>query len=334
MKKNKTALITGITGQDGSFLTRLLLEKGYEFYGLKREGSGSDNFTNFNILGIDSNSIKMLHLKEIEAIKDEIDEVYNLGAQSSVAVSWVDPVGTYESNVVQFVNLLEVFKNTKVKILQASSAEIFEPGSNGIINEDSEISPRNPYAVSKYAAHKHVQLLRESANLFVSNAILFNHESELRPEKFVTRKITKHVAMYSKGKKQILEVGNIMAERDWGYAGEFVEGMWSILQHNKADDFIIATGQKTSVKQFIEFAFNTIDIKILWEGEDIETKGYHSETKELLVQVNSEFFRPLDQNVIVGDCSKSINELGWNAKILARDIAKMMVQFDIKLLKF
>jgi GDPmannose 4,6-dehydratase len=322
----KQALITGITGQDGTFLTKLLLEKGYQVYGVVRSSS---NFENFKILGINERNITKINFDQIRGIIDDNFEIYNFAAQSGVAVSWEKPEETFEANLTMYVNLLEQVKHKKVKILQASSAEIFEP-SKEPITETSVINPKNPYAISKYAAHKYGQVLRETNKMNITNAILFNHESELRGKDFLSKKICKHVAKVSKGSKEILEVGNLDAIRDWGFAGEYVEIMHKLLENSLYDDFIIATGSSNSVKSFIEIAYNYIGINLIWKGRGIDTQAYDSLNNELKLKINPQFFRPNDSKNLIGNSSKLQDSLGFKLNSNLQSVVKRMVGFEIE----
>lgn len=333
MSDNKKALITGITGQDGAFLTKLLLAQGFEVIGLLSGIPERDIFVNFPKLGLDENKVKKVYFEDLASYKDEIDHVYNLTGQSSVGESWKNPTITYEVNLINYSKLLDIFRGTKARILQACSAEMYDDSNTNKVNEDSVVNPSNPYAISKYASYKHGQLLRKSDNMFISNAILFNHESELRPPEFVTRKITLAAANWAIGNKNILEVGNINAERDWGYASEYVEAMYKILNHTKPDDFIISTGEKTSVRRFIELAFEHVGVNISWQGEGLNEQGTDSATAEVVVKINSEFFRPIDKDAMIGNSSKIERELGWKAKIKAESLVKQMIDNDLNVLK-
>lgn len=333
MSDRKTALITGITGQDGAFLTKLLLSEGFEVMGLLSGIPERDIFVNFPKLGLDENKVKKVSFEELSSYKDKIDHIYNLTGQSSVGESWKNPSITYEVNLINYSKLLDIFRGTKTRILQACSAEMYDDSIADKVNEVSIINPSNPYAISKYSSYRHGQLLRKSDNMFISNAILFNHESELRPTEFVTRKITLAAANWAVGNKIILQVGNINAERDWGYAGEYVESMYKILCHDTADDFIISTGEKISVRKFIELAFEHIGVNISWHGEGLNEQGTDSATGEVAVKINPEFFRPIDKDAMVGDSSKIERELGWKAKIKSDKLVMQMVDSDIQILK-
>lgn len=259
-KSNKKAIITGITGQDGSYLTRFLLNKNYKIYGVITGLPGRDNFGNFKKLGISENAIQKVTIEDLDKVIADGDEIYNLAGQSSVGMSWSQPGETFEVNVNRYIRLLEICKNFKVKILQASSGEMY--GDLSIpAREDMEMHPNNPYSLSKYTSYKYGQMMRETYNIWISNAILFNHESPLRDSKFVTRKIIDAASKIKKGELDSLELGNIEVERDWGFAEEYVGAMWRILQHDKPIDVNVATGVTITLKTFIKYVFEYYDIK-------------------------------------------------------------------------
>jgi len=319
------ALITGITGQDGYYLTKLLLSKDYEVHGLIRRTSTFNTdrideliaeYTSQGQLKLyysdllDSSSLNNL----INSIKP--NEIYNLAAQSHVAVSFKNPVYTSQVGTLGSVSLLEAIRNLdyKVKYYQASSSEMYGGELDIILNENSKLEPKSPYAASKVFAHHMTQIYRDSYNLFCSNGILFNHESPLRGETFVTRKITRAVGRNYKGIQKSLILGNLEAQRDWGFSGDYVEAMWMILQADRPDDWVVATGEKHSVKEFLKIAFEYVNLDF-----------------EKYVKVSEKYFRPNEVDYLLGDASKIINELGWKPKTDFNTLVKMMVDHDIEL---
>lgn len=336
----KKAFITGITGQDGPFLAKLLLEKGYEVYGGVRRAS-TPNMRNLEFLGIDK-AVKLVEIDLIEysnlykiitTIKP--DEFYNLAAQSFVGSSFELPILTTNINSLGVAYILDIIKtfSPKTKFYQASTSEMFGKIKEPIQNEETPFYPRSPYGVSKVYSHWLTVNYRESHGLFATSGILFNHESELRGPHFVTRKITLHVAKVSKGSTEVLELGNLDASRDWGYAKEYVEGMYLMLQADKPDTFVLATGKTTSVRKFVEAAYKVIGIDVRWEGEGLDEKGYNTKDGALLVQVNSDFYRPAEVDVLLGDASKAKEILGWEPKVSMSELAEIMVKNDIVLLR-
>ncbi|MDP4008218.1 MAG: GDP-mannose 4,6-dehydratase [Candidatus Peregrinibacteria bacterium] len=335
----KKAFITGITGQDGPFLAKLLLEKGYEVYGGVRRAS-TPNMRNLEFLGIDKD-VKLIEIDLIEysnlykiitTIKP--DEFYNLAAQSFVGSSFELPILTTNINSLGVAYILDIIKtfSPQTKFYQASTSEMFGKIKEPMQNEETPFYPRSPYGVSKVYAHWLTVNYRESYGLFATSGILFNHESELRGPQFVTRKITRHVANVSNGSTEILELGNLNASRDWGYAKEYVEGMYLMLQADKPDTFVLATGKTTSVRDFVESAYKVIGIDIRWDGAALKEKGYDKKSDKLLIQVNPEFYRPAEVDVLLGNASKAKNILGWEPKIGVIELADIMVKNDINLL--
>ena len=333
----KKVFISGISGQDGAWLAKLLLGKGYKVYGGVRnihkfvnwrlqytETLNSIHFINFDLS--DSISIENC-IKEIMP-----DEFYNLAAQSSVAESFISPIETSQVDGLSVLHILEAIKkfSPHTKFFQASSSEIF---GNPLISpqtEDTPIQPVNPYAVAKSYAHWMNLNYRNTFGLFCVNGILFGHESELRSEEFLTRKVSLHVANWFKGNKSVLEVGNIDSEKDWGYAQEYVEGMYLSLQANSPEDYIFATGQKTKVRNFIDASFGVINISLKWEGEAEEAKAYDSKTGELLVQINPKFYRPIEIKSACGNPAKAKDKLNWSPSIDYKKISEIMVSRDIE----
>ena len=333
----KVALITGIRGQDGAYLAKLLLEKGYEVYGADRR-SGEGGFWRLKELGIEKD-VKIVYmdlleftniLRTIEKIKP--DEIYNLAAQSFVAASFEQPILTSDINSLGTLRLLEVIRTVKpdTKFYQASTSEMFGKVKTLPLNEDSYFYPRSPYAVSKLFAHWITVNYREAYNIFACSGILFNHESPLRGTEFITRKVSLAVARIKYGKQDKLVVGNLDAKRDWGYAPEYVYGMYLMLQNDKPDDFVLATGESHSVREFIEEAFRVAGFEIYWEGKGLEEKGRDAKTGKVLVEVSPEFYRPAEVDVLVGDYSKAKRILGWEPKTTFKELVRIMVEEDMR----
>ena len=333
----KVALITGIRGQDGAYLAKLLLEKGYEVYGADRR-SGEGGFWRLRELGIEKD-VKVVYmdlleftniLRIIEKIKP--DEIYNLAAQSFVAASFEQPILTSDINSLGTLRLLEVIRTVKpdTKFYQASTSEMFGKVKTLPLNEESYFYPRSPYAVSKLFAHWIAVNYREAYNIFACSGILFNHESPLRGTEFITRKVSLAVARIKYGKQDKLVVGNLDAKRDWGYAPEYVYGMYLMLQNDKPDDFVLATGEAHSVREFIEEAFKVAGFEIYWEGKGLEEKGRDAKTGKVLVEVSPEFYRPAEVDVLVGDYSKAKKILGWEPKTTFKELVRIMVEEDLR----
>jgi GDPmannose 4,6-dehydratase len=335
----KKALVTGITGQDGAYLTELLLEKGYNVYGTYRRSS-SVNFWRLEELGVLTNP--NLHLVEYDltdasgsirllaAIKP--DEVYNLAAQSFVAVSFEQPITTANITGLGALNLLEAIRivNPKIKFYQASTSEMFGKVQEIPQTENTPFYPRSPYAVAKLFAHWTTINYSESYNIFACSGILFNHESPLRGKEFVTRKITDAVAKVHLGKPDVLELGNMDTRRDWGYAREYVEGMYRMLQHDRPDTYVLATNQTWSVRHFVELAFKTVGIEIMWKGKQEQETGTDKKTGKTLVKVNPRYYRPCEVELLIGNPKKAHMQLGWEPKISLEDLCKMMIEADIR----
>lgn len=337
----KKALITGITGQDGSYLTELLLDKGYEVHGIIRRAS------NFNTKRIDhlfedpsiGNKSLFLHHGDLTDSsnlnrlieKTQPDEIYNLAAQSHVQVSFEVPEYTAETDAIGCLRLLDAIKESgiKTKFYQASTSELYGgiPGTEPQ-NEQTPFYPRSPYAAAKLYAYWTTVNYREAYNLYACNGILFNHESPRRGETFVTRKITKAVANIIAGKQERLTLGNLDAKRDWGFSGDYVEGMWLMLQQEKPGDYVLASGETHTVKEFVELAFAEIGIGLEWTGKGISERGLDSKTGKVLVDINPRYFRPTEVEVLLGDPSKAERELGWKRKVDFRGLVKMMVASD------
>lgn len=338
----KKALITGITGQDGSYLAELLLDKGYEVHGIIRRHSTicTDRIDHL----YDDTSLKdrfFLHYGDLTDScnlmgliqKIQPDEVYNLGAQSHVAVSFEVPEYTAEATGVGTIRLLDAIyqSGVKCKFYQASTSELFGgiPGT-APQSEKTPFYPKSPYGAAKLYSYWITVNYRESYNMFACNGILFNHESPRRGETFVTRKITVAVAKIMAGKQEKLSLGNLNAKRDWGFAGDYVEGMWRILQQEKPDDYVLATNETHTVREFVELAFAEVGVGIEWKGEGVNEKGYDKNTGKLLVDVNPRYFRPAEVELLWGDSTKAETELGWKRKVSFKELVSMMVREDMK----
>ena len=342
----KIALITGVTGQDGAYLSELLLNKNYLVHGIKRRSSSFNTQRIEHIFNDPMNKSNgfQLHYGDITdplnivRLINEInpDEIYNLAAQSHVQVSFETPEYTARTDALGTLNILEAVKIlgriSKTKIYQASSSELYGKVQEIPQSETTPFYPRSPYAVAKMYAFWITKNYREAYNIFASNGILFNHESPLRGETFVTRKITRRVAEIKLGKNVQLYLGNLDAKRDWGHAKDYVDGMWKILQHDKADDFVLATGETHSVREFVELAFNCIDIKIIWNGSGVKEIGYCKKTEKPLVFVNPKYFRPTEVDLLIGDPKKARKELGWLHTKSFENLVSEMVAEDINLL--
>lgn len=342
MKKRPIALITGITGQDGSYLTELLLKKGYEVHGMIRRSS---NFNTQRIDDIykdqheDDNNL-FLHFGDLgsSSVIDNLirkiqpDEVYNLGAQSHVAVSFEIPEYTADIAGMGTLRLLESLKNYKpdAKFYQASSSEMFGKVQETPQKETTPFYPRSPYGCAKLFGYWITRNYRDSYNMFASNGILFNHESPRRGKTFVTRKVTRAVANIKLGKEGCLYIGNMDSQRDWGYAGDYVEAMWMMLQHSKPDDYVISTGETHSVRELIEEAFKYIGVDIVWKGKGLDEIGVDKKTDTVRVRVDEKYFRLAEVDLLLGDCSKAKKDLGWEPKTTFKELVKMMMEFDLE----
>lgn len=336
---NKVAIITGVTGQDGAYLAELLLEKGYTVYGTYRRTS-SVNFWRIEELGIKGNP--NLHLTEYDLTdlsasirllqNTGATEVYNLAAQSFVGVSFEQPITTAEITGLGAVNLLEAIRivNPKVRFYQASTSEMFGQVQAIPQKEDTPFYPRSPYGVAKLYAHWMTINYRESYNIFASSGILFNHESPLRGQEFVTRKITDSVAKIHLGKLDVLELGNMDAKRDWGFAKEYVEGMWRMLQADAPETFVLATNRTETVRDFVSMAFKAVGINLRFEGKDENEVGIDTATNKTLVKVNPKFYRPAEVELLIGDPAKAKEVLGWEPKTTLEQLCKMMVEEDLR----
>lgn len=334
----RTAIITGVTGQDGAYLVELLLDKGYTVYGTYRRTS-SVNFWRMRELGVDEH--QDLHLVEFDLTdlsttirllqRTGATEVYNLAAQSFVGVSFEQPITTGEITGLGAVHLLEAIRivNPAIRFYQASTSEMFGKVQAIPQNERTPFYPRSPYGAAKLYAHWMTVNYRESYGIFGASGILFNHESPLRGWEFVTRKITDGVAKIRLGKLDVLELGNLDAKRDWGYAPEYVEGMWRILQADEPGTYVLATGRTESVRDFVTLACRAADIELAWEGEGEQEQGIDTATGKLIVRINPKFYRPAEVDMLTGDAAKARDELGWEARTSLEDICRMMVEADL-----
>jgi len=328
----KKALITGITGQDGSYLAEFLLEKGYSVHGMVRRSS-SPNYSRIQHL---KGKIKLHEgdLSDFPSIKRVIektdpDEIYNLAAMSHVKVSFDMPEYTADVDGIGVMRMLESTKthNPKIRFYQASTSELFGKSLERPQTESTPFYPRSPYGVAKLYAYWMVVNYREAFDMYACNGILFNHESPRRGETFVSRKITLAVAKIALGIKENLILGNLDAQRDWGYAKDFIEGMWLMLQQDQPDDYILATGQTTTVRSFVEMAFQEIGIPIEWKGKGLEEKGIGPDGK-VLVEISPRFFRPAEVPFLLGNASKAKQKLGWTPRTSVEQLVKMMVHAD------
>lgn len=339
MQNMKKALITGITGQDGAYLAELLLEKGYQVTGTYRRSS-SVNFWRIEELGIQNHPNLRLVEYDLTDLSSSIrliqsaqpDEVYNLAAQSFVGVSFEQPVATAGITGLGPVHLLEAIRivNPKVRFYQASTSEMFGKVQAVPQVEDTPFYPRSPYGVAKLYAHWMTINYRESYGIFGSSGILFNHESPLRGREFVTRKITDSVAKIVQNKLDVLELGNLDAKRDWGYAKDYVEGMWRILQADVADTFILATNRTETVRDFVTMAFKAAGIGIEYKGKGDAETGHCARTGKLLVRVSPRFYRPAEVELLIGDPAKAREQLGWVPHTTLEQLCQMMVEADLR----
>jgi GDPmannose 4,6-dehydratase len=339
MQTTKRALITGITGQDGAYLAQLLLEKGYHVTGTYRRSS-SVNFWRIEELGVAAHPNLSLVEYDLTDLSSSVrlvqsaepDEVYNLAAQSFVGVSFDQPVATASITGIGAVNLLEAIRivNPKVRFYQASTSEMFGKVQAVPQVEDTPFYPRSPYGVAKLYAHWMTVNYRESYGIFGSSGILFNHESPLRGREFVTRKITDSVAKIVLNKLDVLELGNLDAKRDWGFAREYVEGMWRILQAAQPDTFVLATNRTETVRDFVTMAFKGAGIALEWSGSGEQETGRCNRTGKQLVRVSPKFYRPAEVDLLIGDASKARRELGWAPATTLEQLCQMMVDADLR----
>ena len=338
--KKKTALITGISGQDGAYLAKFLLKKKYKVIGLERRSARTNNWR-LEKLGISNKIIvEDVDIKEINNIirifsKYKIDEVYNLAAQSFVHSSFKNPIETSNTNSIGVLNFLEIIRNQKrkIKFYQASTSEMFGKHGKKKQNENTLFHPRSPYATSKIFAHYTVQNYRESYDIYAVSGILFNHESPLRGEEFITRKITLGLAKIFLNKQKILKIGNIYSRRDWGYAEDYVEAMWKMMQTKKPSDYVIATGKNYSVKQFINQCISVMKLKTRWVGKDLNEKLIDKKSKKILISIDKKYFRPAEVENLKGDFSKAKKDLKWKPKTNFNELVKKMMLSDLEFVK-
>ncbi|HAH11019.1 MAG TPA: GDP-mannose 4,6-dehydratase [Alphaproteobacteria bacterium] len=339
----KVALITGITGQDGAYLAELLIGKGYIVHGIKRRSS-SFNTERIDHLYRDPHEREismflhygdMIDATNLIRIIQEVqpDEIYNLAAQSHVQVSFEAPEYTGNADALGALRLLEAIRllglTGKTRFYQASTSELYGKVQEIPQTEKTPFYPRSPYAAAKLYAYWITINYREAYGIHASNGILFNHESPIRGETFVTRKITRAVAAIHAGLQEVLYLGNLNAKRDWGHARDYVEGMWRIVQHDTADDFVLATGESHTVREFVEMAFSEVGVTIAWQGEGVDERGYDARTGKLRVQVDPTYFRPTEVEQLIGDATKARTLLGWTPKTSFKDLLKEMVAKDV-----
>lgn len=341
----KKALISGITGQDGSYLTELLLEKGYEVHGIIRRASSFNTFRIDHLYKNEELLNKKLFLhygdltdsSNLNRLVEKINpnEIYNLGAQSHVQVSFEVPEYTAEVDAIGTLRFLDAIRETGVntKFYQASTSELYGKVQEIPQTETTPFYPRSPYAAAKLYAYWIVINYREAYNLFASNGILFNHESERRGKTFVTRKIAVAAANIILGNQEKLYLGNLDAKRDWGYAPEFVEGMWRILQAEEPDDFVLATNETHTVREFVEKSFSALGEEVCWEGNEINEKGILKSTGKTVVEIDPRYFRPTEVELLIGNPQKAKDKLGWQPKTTFKELVKIMVESDYNKLK-
>ena len=333
---SKKALITGATGQDGGYLAKLLLEQGYEVYGTYRR-SASTNLWRLEELGIADQiklvSFDLLEYSNIRRVIEKVqpDEFYNLAAQSFVATSFEQPLYTADVDGLGVTRILESIRdvNPQIRFYQASTSEMFGLVQQTPQSEKTPFYPRSPYGVAKLYAHWMTVNYRESYQMHASSGILFNHESPMRGQEFVTRKITTSFARIKHGLQQTLELGNLDALRDWGFAGDFVEGMWLMLQQPTADDYVLATGVTTKVRDFVQTAASVAGFELEWQGSGVDEIGIDSKSGQTLVKINPDFYRPAEVELLLGDPSKAKTSLGWNPKVKLPELVQMMVEADL-----
>ncbi len=334
---SKRAFITGVTGQDGAYLTKLLLEKGYEVFGAHRR-SASTNLWRLEELGI-ADQVKLVPFELLEFSniarsleKTQPDEFYNLAAQSFVATSFEQPLYTADVDALGVTRVLEAIRmvNPKIRFYQASTSEMFGLVQETPQNEKTPFYPRSPYGVAKLYGHWMTVNYRESFGLHASSGILFNHESPLRGEEFVTRKITTTLARIKHGKQKVLELGNLEAKRDWGFAGDYVEGMWRMVQQDQADDYVLATGQTHTVKDFVDRAATVMGFNLEWQGQAEQMKAVDAKTGDVVVQINPEFYRPAEVELLLGNSEKAKSRLGWKLEVSFEQLVILMADADLK----
>ena len=344
-KQKKVALITGITGQDGAYLAELLLKHGYEVHGIKRRASSfnTDRIDHLYRDPHDPDQRFVLHYGDLTDATNLIriiqqvqpDEIYNLAAQSHVAVSFETPEYTGNADALGTLRILEAIRilglEKKTRFYQASTSEMFGKVQEVPQKETTPFYPRSPYAAAKVYSYWICVNYREAYGIYACNGILFNHESPVRGETFVTRKITRAVARIKLGLQDKLYLGNLDSKRDWGHARDYVKAQWLILQQDEPDDFVIATGKQYSVREFVDAAFSEVGVSLVWEGEGVEEKGINVETGDVVVEVDPRYFRPTEVETLLGDPSKAREKLGWEAEIPLHDMVAEMVREDLKI---
>ncbi len=335
----KRALVTGITGQDAAYLAQLLLDKGYEVFGTHRRSS-TNNFWRIQELGIETHP--NLHLVEYDLTdlgntirvleKAEPDEVYNLAAQSFVGSSFDQPETTAQITGLGALRLLEAIRtvNSEIKYYQASTSEMFGKVQETPQSEKTPFYPRSPYGIAKLYAHWLTINYRESYGIFAASGILFNHESPLRGLEFVTRKITHSLARIKTGRQEFMELGNLDAKRDWGFAREYVDGMWRMLQYDRPDTFVLATGKTETVRNFVELAAKYAGLEIEWRGSGLEEKGINRANGKTIIKINPKFYRPAEVELLIGNPEKARQKLGWQAKTDLNELCRLMVEADLE----
>tara|TARA_B100001059_G_scaffold152913_1_gene152582 strand:- start:994 stop:2025 length:1032 start_codon:yes stop_codon:yes gene_type:complete len=341
MKNTKTALITGITGQDGSYLAKLLLDKNYTVYGTVRRGA-SEKFSRLEFLEIKDKvkyiDFDLLELSNIQKVVKDIkpDEIYNLAAQSFVPTSFSLPILTSDINALGVIRLLDTVLNVNkgIRFYQASTSEMFGKVQEVPQNELTKFYPRSPYGVSKLFSHYMTINYRESYDLFACSGILFNHESPLRGNEFVTKKIVSSLAKIKQGKEECLYLGNIEAQRDWGHAKDYVEAMWLMLNAEKPDDYVVSSGKTTSVREFIEKTLDRLDFKYEWTGEGIDNTLIDKKKNKVIIKIDKKLYRPAEVDILIGDSSKIINELKWSPNYNLNTLIEDMVNFELNNSKF
>jgi len=336
----KTALITGISGQDGAYLAQLLLKKGYKVIGTDRRSARSVNWR-LKRLGIEKRIIfEEMELGEVYEIqrvfkKYHINEVYNLAAQSFVGTSFSSPLNTANITALGTLRILETIRsiNKKIKFYQASSSEMFGDVLEKKQKETTPLNPQSPYAISKVFSHYLTQNYRNSYGIFATSGILFNHESPLRGEEFVTRKIIINLIKYVNRDISSFELGNIYAKRDWGYAEEYVEAMWKMLQRKKPKDYVISTGKTYSIKEFINIATKYLNMKVKWKGQGLKEKLINKKNNKIIIKINPKFFRPSEVNILTGNYAMAKKDLNWKPKVNLKELIKIMIDDEIKYYK-
>ena len=333
----KTALITGISGQDGAYLAKFLLKKNYKVIGTDRRSARSNNWRLIELNIENKVILEDLDITEINNLirifqKYNIDEIYNLAAQSFVKSSFDNPIQTSLVNAIAPLSFLEIIRNQKkkIKFYQASTSEMFGKHKINKQNEKTNFYPRSPYATSKTFAHYSVQNYREAYNIFAVSGMLFNHESPLRGEEFITRKITIGLAKIVLGKQKKIKLGNIYAKRDWGFAGDYVEAMWKMMQNKIPKDYVIATGQNHSVKDFINMTTKILNLKTQWVGKGLNEKLINKLNKKIIIEIDKKYFRPTEVENLKGDYLRAKKDLKWKPKTNFKNLVKMMIEADLK----